>query len=274
MTIETPNNSPGDHAVEKSTHLAHISDLMSKFGDTHSHRIPKYLRLSNALLTAIETGYLRVGDKLPPEMDIASVLQVSQGTVRRALEVLAHQGVVVRSHGSGTFVTGGRQSEDDLWVLRFLRDDGKTLMPVFSQIVSILQTTEKGPWSTLLGEDDSFIRINRIMGVGNEFKIFVEFYAAMTKCRELLDYRSDELNILSLRGLLAERFNMPTLRIEQRLQCRYLEDDICDRLGLRHGTVGIVLEVFEYTYRDAPVSFRRIHLPPGHRYLALPEKRM
>ena len=101
MTIETPNNAPGDHAVEKSTHLAYISDLMRKFGDTHAHKIPKYLRLSNALLTAIETGYLGVGAKLPPEMDIASVLQVSQGTVRRALEVLAQQGVVVRSHGSG-----------------------------------------------------------------------------------------------------------------------------------------------------------------------------
>ena len=188
--------------------------------------------------------------------------------------MLAQQGVVVRNHGSGPFVTGGRHSEDVLWVLRFFRDDGKTFMPVFSQIISILQTTEQSPWSALLGGDDSFIRINRIMGVGKEFKIFVEFCAAVKKCRELLDYRSDELNSVSLRGILAERFNMPTLRIEQRLQCRHLEDDICDLLDLRHGTVGIVLEVSEYTYRDAPVSFRRIHLPPGHRYLTLPEKRM
>jgi GntR family transcriptional regulator len=274
MTIETSNNGPEDHAVKKSSYLARISDLVGESEGAYSHKIPKYLRLSNALLTTIETGYLRVGDQLPSELDIADVLKVSHGTVRRALETLVQQGVVVRSHGSGTFVAGGRQSEEDLWVLRFLRDDGKTLMPVFSHIVSIHQTTEKGPWSELLGGDDSFICINRIMGVGNEFKVFVEFYATMAKCRELLDCRSDELNISSLRVILGERFNMPTLRLEQRLQCRYLEDDICDILELKHGTTGVVLEAFEYTYRDAPVSFRRIFLPPGHRYLALPEKRL
>lgn len=44
-------------------------------------------------------------DKLPSEMSLASQLGVSRNTVREALKVLENQGLVILSHGIGTFVT-------------------------------------------------------------------------------------------------------------------------------------------------------------------------
>ena len=253
--------------------LAHVADLLNEPGDPNSRKIPKYLRLSNALLTAIETGHFKAGDQLPPELEMADILPASHGTIRKALEQLAQQGVVVRTHGKGTFVAGSRQSEEDLWVLRFLRDDGNSLLQVFARVISIDRITEEGPWSTFLGSDDSYVRINSILRIGNEFEILFEFYVTNFRCGGFLEYQIDDLHSMPLRAILTERFNMPTLRLEQRIQCRYLTDGVCDLLNLKRGTVGIVWEVSEFTYRDAPASFRRIYLPPGHRYLELPEKR-
>jgi GntR family transcriptional repressor for pyruvate dehydrogenase complex len=61
-----------------------------------------------AIEEQILSGALRVGDPLPPERELAALLQVSRPAVREALRVLAAQGVVRssvgRGPGAGTFV--------------------------------------------------------------------------------------------------------------------------------------------------------------------------
>ena len=49
-------------------------------------------------------GSHRAGDRLPPEHDLATMLGVSRGTLRTALQRLEASGEVVRRQGSGTFI--------------------------------------------------------------------------------------------------------------------------------------------------------------------------
>lgn len=57
------------------------------------------------LLTLIQTRQLRPGDRLPPERDLASMMQVSRPSVREALRALVVMNVVEVRHGAGTFVS-------------------------------------------------------------------------------------------------------------------------------------------------------------------------
>ena len=57
-----------------------------------------------ALRNWLAPGRHRAGDRLPPEQDLASMLGVSRGTLRTALERLEASGEIVRRQGSGTFV--------------------------------------------------------------------------------------------------------------------------------------------------------------------------
>jgi DNA-binding FadR family transcriptional regulator len=61
-------------------------------------------------MLALELGLLQSGEKLPPDVALASTLGVSGITARRAVESLAEEGVVVRRRGrnGGTFVTDER----------------------------------------------------------------------------------------------------------------------------------------------------------------------
>jgi DNA-binding FadR family transcriptional regulator len=43
---------------------------------------------------AVRVGDLRVGDRLPPERTLAALMQISRPTVREAIKVLAHAGIV------------------------------------------------------------------------------------------------------------------------------------------------------------------------------------
>jgi DNA-binding GntR family transcriptional regulator len=67
--------------------------------------IPLHYQLSSQLMTAIESGQLAPGDKLPTESDLASSLGISRPTVRHALNELVERGVLVRRRGAGTRVT-------------------------------------------------------------------------------------------------------------------------------------------------------------------------
>jgi DNA-binding GntR family transcriptional regulator len=57
-----------------------------------------------ALRNWLAPGSHRSGDRLPPEHDLASMLGVSRGTLRTALQRLEASGEIVRRQGSGTFV--------------------------------------------------------------------------------------------------------------------------------------------------------------------------
>ena len=57
-----------------------------------------------ALRNWLASGRHRLGDRLPPENTLASMLGISRGTLRTALRRLEETGEIVRRQGSGTFV--------------------------------------------------------------------------------------------------------------------------------------------------------------------------
>ena len=65
---------------------------------------PLYLKLRQTLEEAITSGKLNYGDALPAERDLADHANVSRVTVRKAVDDLVKDGLLVRRHGSGTFV--------------------------------------------------------------------------------------------------------------------------------------------------------------------------
>jgi GntR family transcriptional regulator len=67
-------------------------------------RAPLYPKLQDALRRAIESQLLKPQDALPPERDLATDFKVSRITVRKAMDGLVSEGLLVRRQGAGTFV--------------------------------------------------------------------------------------------------------------------------------------------------------------------------
>jgi GntR family transcriptional regulator len=82
-----------------------MATLAQRIGplDDGDHR-PLYQQLERALREAIESGQLAPDDALPPERDLAADFGVSRITVRKAVDGLVQEGLLVRRQGSGTFV--------------------------------------------------------------------------------------------------------------------------------------------------------------------------
>ncbi len=82
-----------------------MTRLRQKLGQLDdSSGLPLYQQLQRMLRSAIERNHLAPNDALPPERDLASELSVSRITVRKAIDGLVTEGLLVRRQGSGTFV--------------------------------------------------------------------------------------------------------------------------------------------------------------------------
>jgi GntR family transcriptional regulator len=67
---------------------------------------PVSVRLRNALSSVVEAGAIGPGDSLPPEREMAAMLDVSRSTVRHVLKELSRQGLLITRPGAGTVVVG------------------------------------------------------------------------------------------------------------------------------------------------------------------------
>lgn len=83
--------------------MSALSQIVGRLDEKSS--LPLYQQLQRALRQAIERRVLGPDDALPPERDLAAELAVSRITVRKAIDGLVIEGLLVRRQGSGTFVS-------------------------------------------------------------------------------------------------------------------------------------------------------------------------
>lgn len=74
----------------------------------------KYLDVKEYLLGQIHSGAYRQDEPIPPERELAAMLGINRMTLRRAVEELMYEGLLIRKKGSGTFLTKGKVSKQEL----------------------------------------------------------------------------------------------------------------------------------------------------------------
>lgn len=90
---------------------------------------PIYMQIHDQLKEDIEAGKWAIGDRLPPERELAETFQVSRMTLRQAIQTLVDEGIIERRVGSGTYVARQKVQEKMSGVTSFseiIRSQGKT----------------------------------------------------------------------------------------------------------------------------------------------------
>ncbi|MDA0226250.1 MAG: GntR family transcriptional regulator, partial [Proteobacteria bacterium] len=85
---------------------------------------PLYRQIKGLLLDGLHGGEWRPGEGIPSEMELAVRFRVSQGTVRKAIDELAAENLLVRRQGKGTFVATHGEAEVRFRFLRLTPDAG------------------------------------------------------------------------------------------------------------------------------------------------------
>jgi GntR family transcriptional regulator len=81
--------------------VRHLADV---FGGDHTSNLPLYQQLQRALRELIDRGVYGPAEALPAERQLATELDISRITVRKAIDGLVEEGLLVRRPGSGNFI--------------------------------------------------------------------------------------------------------------------------------------------------------------------------
>ncbi len=96
---------------------------------------PLYAQVEEIIRQRLIDNYWKPGDVLPSEFQLADKLNVSQGTVRKALNDMVAENLLERRQGSGTFVSEHTERRALFLFFNLVGKDGSRTMPV-SQIIS------------------------------------------------------------------------------------------------------------------------------------------
>lgn len=138
-------------------------------------RLPAYIRLRDMLATRIAQGEWTSVEPLPSEARLAEEYCLSIGTVRKAVDGLAQEGLLERRQGSGTYV---RAPSFDATLFRFFQfreADGSQLSIPSSQL--ILRSQVNAPKEVTQSLDtDRVIKIVRLRSLSDEPVLFEVIY--------------------------------------------------------------------------------------------------
>jgi GntR family transcriptional regulator, N-acetylglucosamine utilization regulator len=198
--------------------------------------LPLYQQLQRALRKAIEMQLLGPEDALPAERDLASDFNVSRITVRKALDGLVTEGLLVRRQGSGNFVSTRVQknfakltsfSED-------MRARGRTPHSVWLKRAQGTVNPEEA-LALRLSPGTPVLRFNRIR-FADDAPMALEYATVVASALPSLDAVD-----ASLYEALEKSGHRP-VRALQRLRAVLLTEDQAELLKAKPGDPGLLVE--------------------------------
>src|SRR5215217_5897815 len=102
---------------------------------------PLYRQAKDVLTRRIAEGAWQPGQILPSEFEIAADLGVSQGTVRKALDEMTAENLLVRRQGRGTFVARHDDARILFQFFKLVPDSGERSFPE-SRVLEVTKTTD------------------------------------------------------------------------------------------------------------------------------------
>ena len=218
---------------------------------------PLYRQIKSLLLQRLESGEWRPGEAIPSESDLATRFNVSQGTVRKAIDEMAAENLLIRRQGKGTFVAS---HDDPRAFFRFLR-----LVPLAGGIEQS-RSIPLECWRAKAGPEvarmlelnigDPINIVRRVLQFAGKPVVVDEIYLpgaifGTVTLEMLRDYQG------SLYSFFENRFGVRMIRAEERLRAVAADRASAELLNVAEGSPLLSVERVSFSYGDKPVEWRR-----------------
>ncbi|TEA78482.1 GntR family transcriptional regulator [Allopusillimonas ginsengisoli] len=218
---------------------------------------PLYQQIKGLLLQSLDRGEWKPGEAIPSELDLAARFQVSQGTVRKAIDELAADNLLLRRQGKGTFVATHHEARVRFRFLRLTPDDGQP--PVSgSRILDCRRVKAPADIAALLDlrNGEAVVNMRRVLSFDNAPTILDDIWLPGSVFKGLTaeflaSCRSP------LYALFETEFGVSMVRAEEKIKAVSASGEQAELLHVAPGTSLLRVERVSYTYGDRPMEVRR-----------------
>jgi GntR family transcriptional regulator len=231
---------------------------------------PLYQQIKSLLLRSLQAGEWKPGDTIPSEFDLAARFRVSQGTVRKAIDELATDNLLVRRQGKGTFVATHSEQHIRYRFLRLLPDAGSLETQGSAERRIIECRRQRAPAELArqldLRAGDSLLQVKRVLAFAGTPAILEDIWLPGTTFKGLnLDTLSRDTG--PMYALFETRFGVRMVRAVEKIKAVAADADAAALLGVGVGHPLLSVERLAYTYNDVPMELRRgLYRTETHHY--------
>ena len=221
---------------------------------------PLYQQIKDLILQSLQTGEWKPGEAIPSEMDLAARYRVSQGTVRKAIDELSTDNLLVRRQGKGTFVATHAEQQVQYRFLKLQPDSGDSQQegPADRTIIDCKRQRAPADIARALGlrSGDAVLQVRRVLSFQGVPTILEDLWlpAAPFKgltAERLSDYRGP------MYGLFESEFGVHMIRAEEKIRAVAADSATAPLLAVELGFPLLSVERLSLTYDDKPVELRR-----------------
>jgi GntR family transcriptional regulator len=238
--------------------LGPVSSLMPTAQPGTPAFAPLYLQIKVLLEKSLEVREWRPGEAIPSEIDLARRYGVSQGTVRKAIDALADDNLVVRRQGKGTFVATHTEERSSLFrFLRIRRNDGGDVAPA-SRLLDVKRAKAPQDIARLLAlkPGDAVLVLRRVLDYAGEPVVLDEITLPASLFRGLTKARYDAYRG-SMYSFFESEFGVRMLKAQERIRAVAADAATARILGTEPGAPLLAVDRVTLTYGDKPVEVRR-----------------
>ena len=218
---------------------------------------PLYRQIKSLILQSLEGGEWRPGEVIPSETELAGRFGVSQGTVRKAVDELAAENLLLRRQGKGTYVAS---HNDPRAFFRFLR------LEALKGDIGLSTSVPLECWRAKAGMEaarvlglklaDPIVIVRRLLEFSGKPVVVDEIYLPGDV------FGSLTLEMLknwqgSLYSLFESEFGVRMVRAEERLRAVAADRSSAELLGVKEGSPLLSVERVSFSYGGRAVEWRR-----------------
>jgi GntR family transcriptional regulator len=217
---------------------------------------PLYEQVKKKITESLVQGEWNPGEVIPSEIELANVYDVSQGTVRKAIDELSAESVLIRRQGKGTYVATHTEENIQLRFLKLTSNFGLK-EKLDNQLVSFSKEKATNKLAKILNINSSstIISMKRVLTFNEKplildvIKIPAQYFRGLTA--EMVVERKG-----SMYRMYETDFGIRMLRADEKIKAISANFESASLLNIKENSPLLSVERLSYTYDNKPLEWR------------------
>ena len=231
---------------------------------------PLYQQIKTLILRSLQAGEWKPGEPIPSEIELAARFRVSQGTMRKAIDELAAENLVVRRQGKGTFVATHAEQHVQYRFLKLVPDSGDIAAegPAVRTIVDCKRQRAAADVARALAlrTGDAVLQVRRVLAYGGVPTILEDLWLPGAPFKGLTAERLHQWHG-PMYAMFETEFGVRMVRAEEKIRAVLPDEEQASLLQVDTATPLLSVERVAHTYHDTPMELRRgLYRTDTHHY--------
>jgi GntR family transcriptional regulator len=231
---------------------------------------PLYQQIKVLILRSLQNGEWKPSESIPSEIDLAGRFKVSQGTVRKAIDELASENLLVRRQGKGTFVATHAEQQVRYRFLKLLPNSGdpKSEGAAQRQIIDCkrVRASTEIARALAINAGEPVLQVKRVLSFQYIPTILEDLWLPGVPFKGLTAERLRDYDG-PMYGLFETEFGVRMVRAEEKIRAILPDVEQSVLLKVNPQSPLLSVERIAYTYNDTPMELRRgLYVTDTHYY--------